>query len=150
FVDGKSLSQMVANGPLLPRQAAAIVQEVAQAVHFAHQRGGVHRDLKPANVLVDASGRPRVSDFGLAQKLESDGDLTASGQVVGTPSYMPPEQASGQLEIGPAADVYSLGAVLYHLLTGRPPFQSASVVETLRQVLERQPLAPRALNPKLP
>src|SRR5262249_18060771 len=118
FVEGQSLAQKVAQGPLPPREAAALVRDVAEAVQYAHERGVIHRDLKPANVLLDAHGRPRVTDFGLAKKLQADSGLTASGQIMGTPSYMPPEQAQGRADIGPPADVYALGAVLYCLLTG--------------------------------
>jgi WD40 repeat protein/predicted Ser/Thr protein kinase len=148
FIEGESLARKVAEGPLPPRQAADLVREVAEAMQYAHQRGVVHRDLKPQNVLLDPAGRPKVTDFGLAKKIESDDGLTASGSVMGTPSYMPPEQAAGDTRaIGPAADIYSLGAVLYCLLTGRPPFQAASTMDTLLQVLEREPVAPRELNP---
>ena len=147
FVEGSSLAQKVADGPLPSREAARLVREVAEAIQYAHERGVIHRDLKPQNVLLDQNGRPRVTDFGLAKKVESDADLTASGAVMGTPSYMPPEQASGDIHaLGPSADIYSLGAVLYCLLTGRPPFQSASLMETLLQVRQREPVAPRELN----
>ena len=125
-----------------------LVREVAEAIQYAHDRGIIHRDLKPQNVLLDKNGRPKVTDFGLAKKVESDEGLTASGAVMGTPSYMPPEQASGDTRsLGPPADIYSLGAVLYCLLTGRPPFQSSSLMETLLQVRHREPVAPRELNP---
>jgi WD40 repeat protein/predicted Ser/Thr protein kinase len=150
FVEGRSLAETIAAGPLPPREAAALVRELAEAVQYAHDHGVIHRDLKPANVLLDARRRPKVTDFGLAKKLKGDSGLTASGQIMGTPSYMPPEQAAGQADVGPLADVYGLGAVLYHLLTGRPPFQSASAMDTLFQVLEREPLAPRQLNPQVP
>jgi WD40 repeat protein/tRNA A-37 threonylcarbamoyl transferase component Bud32 len=150
FVDGQSLAQKVAAGPLPPREAATLARQVAEAVRYAHDHNVIHRDLKPANVLLDAKGRARVTDFGLAKKLEGDSGLTASGQVIGTPSYMPPEQASGRTDVGPPADIYSLGAVLYHLLTGRPPFQAAVVVDTLRQVREREAVPPRQLNPGVP
>ncbi len=150
YVDGQSLAHRVATGPLSPRDAAQLLGQVAEAVQYAHERGVVHRDLKPANVLLDAKGQPKVTDFGLAKKLEGDSGLTASGQVMGTPSYMPPEQAEGRADVGPLADVYSLGAVLYHLLTGRPPFQSARVMDTLLQVLEREPVPPRQLNRDVP
>jgi WD40 repeat protein len=148
FVEGSSLAQKVADSPLPPREAAMLVQEVAQAIQYAHDRGVIHRDLKPQNVLLDKEGRPRITDFGLARKVESGEALTASGAVMGTPGYMPPEQASGDTHsVGPPADIYSLGAVLYCLLTGRPPFQSSSAMATLLQVLEREPVAPRELNP---
>ena len=148
YVAGGSLAAAVKDGPLPPRQAAALVRKVAEAVAYAHGRGIVHRDLKPANILLDEGGQPQVTDFGLAKRLTADSQLTGTGQVMGTPSYMPPEQAQGRAqEVGPAADVYALGAILYCLLTGRPPFQSASVMDTLRQVLEQEPVAPRLLNP---
>ncbi len=148
FVEGSSLAQKVADRPLPPRQAAALVQEVAEAIRYAHDRGVIHRDLKPQNVLLDRNGRPKVTDFGLAKKVESDEGLTASGAVMGTPSYMPPEQAAGDTRaLGRAADIYSLGAVLYCLLTGRPPFQSANAMTTLLQVMESEPVAVRELNP---
>ena len=108
FVEGQSLAQKVAAGPLPPRDAALLVCTVSEAVQYAHGHGVIHRDLKPANVLLDRKGYPRVTDFGLAKKLERDSGLTASGQIMGTPSYMPPEQASGRLDVGPLADVYSL------------------------------------------
>ena len=148
FVEGSSLAHKVAAGPLPSLEAARLVGEVAEAIQYAHERGVIHRDLKPQNVLLDQNGRPRVTDFGLAKKVGADADLTASGAVMGTPSYMPPEQASGDTHtLGPSADIYSLGAVLYCLLTGRPPFQSASLMETLLQVRQREPVAPRELNP---
>ena len=144
FVEGQSLAQRVAEGPLPPREAAALMVQIAEAVQYAHEKGVIHRDLKPGNVLLDAQGRPKVTDFGLAKKLQSDSGLTASGQIMGTPSYMPPEQAQGRADIGPLADVYSLGAMLYCLLTGRPPFQAASAMDTLKQVLEQDPPAPHS------
>jgi tRNA A-37 threonylcarbamoyl transferase component Bud32/tetratricopeptide (TPR) repeat protein len=148
YVEGGSLAARVKDGPLPPRDAAALVRKLAEAVAYAHEHGIVHRDLKPANVLLDGDGQPRVADFGLAKRLSGDSQLTGTGQVMGTPSYIPPEQAQGKIqEIGTAADIYALGAILYCLLTGRPPFQAAGVMETLRQVLEREPVAPRQLNP---
>jgi serine/threonine-protein kinase len=112
LVEGRSLAQAMAAGPLPPRQAAEIVHQVAEAVQYAHDRGVVHRDLKPANVLLDEQGRPRITDFGLARRLASDSQLTATGQVMGTPSFMAPEQALGET-VGPAAAVYAVGAILY-------------------------------------
>ncbi|HKI17309.1 MAG TPA: serine/threonine-protein kinase, partial [Isosphaeraceae bacterium] len=147
FIDGESLAHKVADGPLPSRQAASLVQQIAQAVQYAHEHDVIHRDLKPANVLLDAQGRTRVTDFGLAKKVKAGGGLTASGQIMGTPSYMPPEQAAGKNdEVGPSADVYALGAILYCLLTGRPPFQAATTMDTLIQVLEQEPVPPRQLN----
>ena len=133
-----------------PARPRRLVCAVAEAVHYAHSRGVIHRDLKPANILLDADGRPQVTDFGLAKRLEGDSVLTASGQMMGTPSYMAPEQAAGQADVGIPADVYGLGAVLYHLLTGRPPFQAASTVETLVLVRDRDPVTAAVLNPGVP
>ena len=148
FVDGKGIDARLKEGPLPPREAAELIQTVAEAIQYAHDKGIVHRDLKPANVLIDVDGKPRITDFGLAKNIAADSGITATGQVMGTPSYMPPEQAAGKTEsIGHRADVYSLGAMLYSLTTGRPPFQAASVVETLKQVLDQEPVSPRVLNP---
>jgi serine/threonine-protein kinase len=148
FVDGQSLSQRLAGGPLPPREAAALMIQVARAIDYAHHSGVIHRDLKPGNILLDRKGNPRVTDFGLAKRLHSDSGLTGSGQILGTPSYMPPEQAAGHRGgVGPAADVYAIGATLYALATGRPPFQAASVMETIRQVIHDDPVPPRRLNP---
>ena len=151
FVEGESLADRVAEGPLAPKEAAQITLKVAEAVAYAHDKGVIHRDLKPANVLLDLNGDPKVTDFGLAKRVESDSDLTRTGAVMGTPSYMPPEQAAGKTDdIGPQADVYSLGAILYCLMTGRPPFQAANTLDTLMQVLEDQPEPPQRLNPSVP
>lgn len=149
LVDGTSLNQRLADGPLPPREAAALLAPVCRAIHFAHQQGVLHRDLKPANILIDSEGRPHVSDFGLAKRIEMDSDLTLTGAIIGTPSYMAPEQAAGTRgKLGPASDVYSLGMILYQMLTGRPAFQAASPVDTVLLVLEQEPLPPRVLNPK--
>ncbi|QDU29088.1 Serine/threonine-protein kinase PrkC [Anatilimnocola aggregata] len=151
FVDGKSLAARVADGPLPPQEAVELVRRIAEAIAYAHERGVIHRDLKPANVLLDKQGVPRVSDFGLAKNIENDSGLTRSGMVMGTPSFMPPEQASGDLQtVGPLSDVYSVGAILYCLLTGRPPFQAATSVETLLQVMAAEPVSPRQLNAQVP
>lgn len=158
FIDGESLAHRISREVLAPREATAIVHKVARAIAFAHVEGVVHRDLKPANILLDRAGEPHVTDFGLAKRVgaaaagdASAAQLTATGQVLGTPSYMPPEQAAGRTDdVGPLADVYSLGAVLYCLLTGRPPFQAASPLDTLLQVIDQEPLSPRALNPAVP
>ena len=124
---------------------------LAEAVQVAHQSGIVHRDLKPANVLLAADGTPKVTDFGLARRLEEASGLTRSGVPMGTPSYMAPEQARGEKgAIGPATDVYALGAILYEMLTGRPPFRAETATGTLQQVLHDEPVPPSRLNPAVP
>jgi serine/threonine-protein kinase len=149
YVAGTTLAQRLAEGPLPPREAAALLAPICRAIHYAHERGVLHRDLKPSNILIDAEGRPHVSDFGLAKRVEGEDRVTQTGAVLGTPSYMAPEQAAGTRgRLGPASDVYSLGTILYQMLTGRPPFQSASPVETVLMVLEQEPLPPRLLNPR--
>jgi eukaryotic-like serine/threonine-protein kinase len=151
FVEGQSLAALLAAGPLPPKRAAELVAQVADAVEFAHQRGVIHRDLKPGNILLDSDGNPRVTDFGLAKRVTGDSGLTRTGQALGTPSFMPPEQASGKIDaVGRPADVYALGAVLYAALTGRPPFQAATPLDTILQVLEQEPVAPRQLNADVP
>ena len=150
FCPGGSLEKKLAAAPLPPQQAAALVERAARAMHAAHAKGVIHRDLKPANVLFAEDGTPKVGDFGLAKMLDEDG-RTATGVLLGTPSYMAPEQADGRArEIGPAADVYALGAILYACLAGRPPFKSATSLETVRQVREQEPVSPRSLNRQVP
>ena len=179
FIEGRSLSALIHEGPLSPRRAAEVLGIVADAMHYAHQHGVIHRDLKPANILLVERGEagrsaassssrvglrsgsmlrasgddgqpnyfPKVTDFGLAKQTQGESDLTSSGQILGTPSYMPPEQARGEPNIGPAADIYALGAVLYAMLTGRPPFHAANAIETVRQVIDAEPVPPRRMNP---
>lgn len=146
LVKGANLMQRVAQGVLPPRAAAGVVLEVADAVEYAHRHGIIHRDLKPSNILFNEREKPVVADFGLAKQLDGQDAITATGEVLGTPSYMAPEQASGHSEISPAVDVYALGAILYFAVTGRPPFQSAVPLDTLRMVLDRDPVAPSRLT----
>ncbi len=151
FVEGRSLAERLADGPMPPREAAALLLDVTRAIEYAHSRGVIHRDLKPSNILIGANGRPRVTDFGLAKRVQGDSGLTGSGQIMGTPSYMPPEQAGGRRgEVGPAADVYALGATLYCMVTGRPPFQAATAMDTVLQVMSDEPVPPRRLNATIP
>jgi eukaryotic-like serine/threonine-protein kinase len=152
YVQGQDLARLVGNAPLPATRAATYLKTIAETVEYAHQQGVLHRDLKPSNVLIDsATDAPRLTDFGLAKRFEGDASLTITGQVLGSPSFIPPEQASGRNEIiGPASDVYSLGAILYHLLTARPPFVAESVTATLRLVAETDPVSPRLLNGSVP
>jgi WD40 repeat protein len=151
LVDGPDLARIVKEKPLPPAVAARYVESIAKAIHFAHERRILHRDLKPSNVLIDSSDQPRITDFGLAKRLADDSDLTVTGQVLGSPNFMPPEQASAQRgQIGPASDVYSMGAVLYHALTGRSPFVGETLADTLQQVLHKEPIGPRLLVPSIP
>jgi serine/threonine protein kinase len=151
LVDGLDLARLLRDGPLSATRAATYVKTIAEAIHYAHGQHILHRDLKPSNVLIDSRDHPRVTDFGLAKNLASDSKLTVTGQVCGSPSFMPPEQASGQREkVGVPSDVYSLGAILYAAVTGRPPFVGQSVGDTLKQVENAEPVAPRLLNPSVP
>jgi hypothetical protein len=169
FVDGGSLQQRMDGTPLPARTAAALVATLARAMDYAHHRGIVHRDLKPANILLRngavekpepsdtihhallTTHQPKITDFGLAKRVEQDSRQTGTGSILGTPSYMAPEQALGQnRNVGPASDIYALGAILYDLITGRPPFKGETVLDTLQQVQSTDPLPPRQLQPKLP
>jgi WD40 repeat protein len=149
LVEGTSLAQQLAHFRQDPRAAARLLERVARAVHHAHQRGILHRDLKPANILLDGQGEPHVTDFGLAKRVEGDGGLTQTGVIVGTPSYMAPEQARAAKGLTTAVDVYSLGAILYEVLVGQPPFRAATPLETVVQVLENEPQRPRQLAPHI-
>jgi len=158
FCPGGSLDRKLAGNPQPSREAAALIEKLAHAMHAAHEKGILHRDLKPANILLAEDDTPKITDFGLAKKLdpvslgrESGTGLTATGAVMGTPSYMAPEQAGGKSkELGPACDVYALGAILYECLTGRPPFKAARPLDTLLQVVSDEPVPPTRLNVKTP
>jgi WD40 repeat protein len=147
LIDGGSLAGASADARRLPREAVATLVKVCRAVHYAHQRGILHRDLKPANVLLDRDGTPYVTDFGLAKRVEGDSGLTQSGAILGTPSYMAPEQARAEKTLSTAVDVYALGAIFYELLTGRPPFRAPTPLDTMLQLLDREPERPRSLSP---
>jgi WD40 repeat protein/serine/threonine protein kinase len=151
-VQGQNLAELVGNRPLPLKQAARYLKQIAEAVHYAHQQGVLHRDLKPQNILIDsATDQPRITDFGLARKLEGDSSVTITGQVLGSPHFMPPEQAGGRRgTVGRHSDVYSLGGILFFLLTARPPFQGDSIEETLHNVLNTEAISPRLLNPSAP
>jgi serine/threonine-protein kinase len=151
FIEGQSLEERLHAGPLPPIEAAESVRSIAKAIAYAHSRGVIHRDLKPSNILVDLDGQLKVTDFGLAKRVQGDSGLTATGQILGTPGYMPPEQAAdSSKQVDEQSDLYSLGAVLFALLTGRPPFQAASPMDTLLLVLDQEPIPPRRLNSRIP
>jgi tetratricopeptide (TPR) repeat protein/predicted Ser/Thr protein kinase len=152
FVDGGSLDKKLAGTPQPAAQAAGWVETMARAMHEAHKEGIIHRDLKPANVLLTGDGVPKIMDFGLAKRIdEGDSGQTRTGAIMGTPSYMAPEQAEGRIkELGPATDIYSLGAILYDLITGRPPFRGETVMDTLQLVVSAEPVSPVRLHPKVP
>src|SRR6516164_1824938 len=150
YLEGGSLDRRLDGTPWPPPRAAELVEAVARGVAEAHRRGIIHRDLKPANVLLEADGTPKITDFGLAKSLNADSGLTRTDSILGTPGYMAPEQAAGAVRlVGPLADVYALGAILYELLTGRPPFRGATVLETLAQVKTAEPVPPSRLVPGL-
>ena len=147
YIEGTTLAKRLQAGPIPPREGAQILLRVAEAVQAAHARGVLHRDLKPSNILIDLAGEPHVSDFGLAKRLEGNQTMTHTGAILGTPCYMSPEQAAGSRgDVGPASDVWSLGAILYQVLVDRPPFQASSPMDTLLAVLEVEPPLPRSIN----
>ncbi len=152
FLDGGTLQQQLDGVPQKPQQAARLLETLARAMHYAHQRGIIHRDLKPANILLDADGTPKITDFGLAKRLEQeDQGQTGTEAILGTPTYMAPEQAAGKTrDVGPAADIYALGAILYDVLTGRPPLRGTTIHDTLHLVLNNDPVPPRRLQPTVP
>ena len=144
FVAGTTLAHRLAEGPLTAARPRSCWHRSPRQSTTPHSRGVLHRDLKPSNILIDTEGRPHVSDFGLAKRVEAEINLTLSGAILGTPAHMAPEQAAGTRgKLGPTSDVYSLGTILYQMLTGRPPFQAASPVDTVLLVLEQDPLPPR-------
>jgi eukaryotic-like serine/threonine-protein kinase len=150
FVEGGQLDQVIKREPMSIRQAAELISKVARTVHYAHEHGILHRDIKPGNILLDAKGEPLLTDFGLARLVEAESTVTRTKEVMGTPSYMAPEQAMGNnAAVSRATDVYGLGASLYQLLTGHPPFAGGTTYETIKLVLDTEPRQPRLLNPKI-
>ena len=150
FVEGGQLDEVVRREPMPIRRAVELIAKVARTVHYAHEHGILHRDIKPGNILLDKNGEPHLTDFGLARLVEAESTVTRTMDVLGTPSYMAPEQAAGETtKLSKATDVYGLGAVLYQLLTGQPPFAGGTTYETIRLLLETEPRQPRLLNPKV-
>src|SRR5205823_2062160 len=150
FVEGGQLDEVVKRAPMSIRQAAELIAKVARTVHYAHEHGILHRDIKPGNILLDTKGEPQLTDFGLARLVEAESTVTRTMEVMGTPSYMAPEQAAGEYtKLSNATDVYGLGAVLYQLLTGHPPFAGSTTYEIIKLLLDSEPRPPRLLNPKI-
>src|SRR5438094_9513381 len=150
FVEGGQLDEVIRREPMAPRRAAELIAKVARIVHYDHEHHILHRDIKPGNILLDTKGEPHLTDFGLARLVETESTVTRTMEVLGTPSYMAPEQAVGNnARVTSATDVYGLGAVLYQLLTGHPPFAGGTTFETVRLVLDTEPRQPRLLNPKV-
>src|SRR5437899_3188539 len=150
FIEGGQLDEVVRREPMPIRRAVELIANVARTVHYAHEHGILHRDIKPGNILLDQKGEPHLTDFGLARLVESESSVTHTLEVLGTPSYMAPEQAVGNnAAIGSVTDIYGLGAVLYQLLTGQPPFAGGTTYETIRLLLNTEPRPPRLLNPKI-
>src|SRR4029434_6207518 len=150
FVEGGQLDEVVRQTPISIPQAVEIIAKVARTVDYAHEHGILHRDIKPGNILLDAKGEPHLTDFGLARLVESESSVTQTLDVLGTPSYMAPEQAAGETtKLSKATDVYGLSAVLYQLLTGQAPFAGGTTYETIKLLLDTEPRQPRLLNPKM-
>src|SRR5438552_7915779 len=150
FIEGGQLDEVVKQTPMSIRQAVELIAKVARTIHYAHERGILHRDIKPGNILLDQKGEPHLTDFGLARLVETESTITRTMEVLGTPSYMAPEQAVGNNSaVSSVTDVYGLAAVLYQLLTGHPPFAGGTTYETIRLVLDTEPRQPRLLNPKV-
>src|SRR5499433_2777638 len=150
FIDGGQLDEVAKRTPISPHDAAKLIAKLARTVHYAHEHGILHRDIKPGNILLDAKGEPNLTDFGLARLVESESTVTRTLEVLGTPSYMAPEQAAGNnTKLTNATDVYGLGAVLYQLLTAHPPFAGGTTFETIKLLLETEPRQPRLWNPKV-
>src|SRR5216117_3099108 len=150
FVEGGQLDEVVSREPMPARRAVELIVKLARTVHYAHEHGILHRDIKPGNVLLDGKGEPHLTDFGLARLVETESTMTRTLEVIGTPSYMAPEQAVGNnAAVSTVTDVYGLGAVFYQLLTGQPPFAGGTTYETIKLLLDTEPRQPRLLNPKI-